>query len=187
MARGEQIGSDRLVIAGGTVVDPVKRTQRRADVLVRDGKIAAIEPQLSGKVKDATVIDATGLLVTPGLVDMHVHLREPGYEYKETIATGTRAAVTGGVTSVACMANTRPVNDCPAVTRYILERAEAAALARVYPIGAGSVGLAGEQLAEYAGMHEAGIVAVSDDGMPVMDAELMRRALECARMFDMPV
>ncbi|HEY8517969.1 MAG TPA: dihydroorotase [Candidatus Binatia bacterium] len=187
MARVEQIGSDRLVIAGGTVVDPVKRTQRRADVLVRDGKIAAIEPQLSGKVKDATVIDATGLLVTPGLVDMHVHLREPGYEYKETIATGTRAAVTGGVTSVACMANTRPVNDCPAVTRYILERAEAAALARVYPIGAVSVGLAGEQLAEYAGMHEAGIVAVSDDGMPVMDAELMRRALECARMFDMPV
>ncbi|MEW6267672.1 MAG: dihydroorotase [Thermodesulfobacteriota bacterium] len=187
MSNGEEMRAGQVLVAGGTVVDPVKRTQRRADVLVRAGKIAAIEPQLRSKVKGVAVIDASGQVVAPGLVDMHVHLREPGFEYKETIATGTRAAVAGGVTALACMANTRPVNDCPAVTRYILERAEAAALARVYPIGAVSVQLAGEQLAEYAGMHEAGIVAVSDDGMPVMDAELMRRALECARMFDMPV
>jgi len=116
-----------------------------------------------------------------------VHLREPGYEYKETIATGVRASVAGGVTSVACMANTRPVNDCPAVTRFILERAEAAALAKVFPIGAVSVGLAGEHLAEIGGMREAGIVAVSDDGKPVWDGELMRRALEYTKLFRMPV
>lgn len=181
----------QLLITGGLVIDPVQRTQRIADVLIRDGRIAAIEPGLAaqgrGRGKGPPTIDATGLVVAPGLVDMHVHLREPGFEYKETIATGTLAAVAGGVTSVACMANTRPVNDCPSVTRYILERAKAAQLARVFPIGAVSVQLAGEQLAEFAGMHEAGIVAVSDDGMPVMDAELMRRALECARMFDIPV
>jgi len=181
----------QLLISGGIVVDPIKRTQRRADVLIRDGMIAAIDERIAGQIRSAgkgpPTIDAKGLIVAPGLVDMHVHLREPGFEYKETIATGTRAAVAGGVTSVACMANTRPVNDCPSVTRYILERAKAAALARVFPIGAVSVQLAGEQLAEYAGMHEAGIVAVSDDGMPVMDAELMRRALECAKMFDIPV
>jgi len=181
----------QLLISGGIVVDPIKRTQRRADVLIRDGMIAAIDERIAGQIRSAgkgpPTIDAKGLIVAPGLVDMHVHLREPGFEYKETIATGTRAAVAGGVTSVACMANTRPVNDCPSVTRYILERAKAAALARSRMIGAVSVQLAGEQLAEYAGMHEAGIVAVSDDGMPVMDAELMRRALECAKMFDIPV
>lgn len=180
----------QLLITGGLVVDPVQRTQRVADILIRDGKIVAIDENIAAQAKirgKVPTIDATGLVVAPGLVDMHVHLREPGFEYKETIATGTRAAVAGGVTSVACMANTRPVNDCPSVTRYILERAKAAQLARVFPIGAVSVSLAGEQLAEFAGMHEAGIVAVSDDGMPVMDAELMRRALECATMFDIPV
>ena len=180
----------QLLITGGLVIDPVQRTQRVADILIRDGKIVAIEENIAAQAKvkgKVPTIDATGLVVAPGLVDMHVHLREPGFEYKETIATGTRAAVAGGVTSVACMANTRPVNDCPSVTRYILERAKAAQLARVFPIGAVSVQLAGEQLAEFAGMHEAGIVAVSDDGMPVMDAELMRRALECATMFDIPV
>ncbi len=182
----------QLLITGGLVIDPVQRTQRVADVLIKDGKVAAIDPGIAtqgrtrGKGGPPT-IDASGMVVAPGLVDMHVHLREPGFEYKETIATGTLAAVAGGVTSVACMANTRPVNDCPSVTRYILERAKAAQLARVFPIGAVSVQLAGEQLAEFAGMHEAGIVAVSDDGMPVMDAELMRRALECAKMFDIPV
>ena len=181
-----------LLIAGGTLVDPVARRTRRADVLVRDGVIAAIEAGISEQLPRrgaATIqrVDATGLLVVPGFVDMHVHLREPGFEYKETIATGTRAAVAGGVTSVACMANTRPVNDSPAVTRFILERAHAAQLAKVFPVGAVSIGLAGEQLAPFAGMYEAGIVAVSDDGHPVMDAELMRRALECAKMFGMPV
>lgn len=181
-----------LLVAGGTLVDPVARTTRRADLLVRDGVIAAIEAGISEQLprRGASTIqriDATGLLVAPGFVDIHVHLREPGFEYKETIATGTRAAVAGGVTSVACMANTRPVNDSPAVTRFILERAHAAALAKVFPVGAVSIGLAGEQLAPFAGMFDSGIVAVSDDGHPVMDAELMRRALECAKMFGMPV
>lgn len=184
----------QLLITGGLVIDPVQRTQRIADVLVQGGKIVAIDAGIAAQLPARArgrggppTIDATGMVVAPGLVDMHVHLREPGFEYKETIATGTLAAVAGGVTSVACMANTRPVNDCPSVTRYILERAKAAQLARVFPIGAVSVQLAGEQLAEFAGMHDAGIVAVSDDGMPVMDAELMRRALECAKMFDIPV
>jgi dihydroorotase len=186
-ARDEAAGE--LVLLGGTVVDPVARSQRVADVTIRGGRIHSIEPASRGRARkeNGEVLDVRGLLVTPGLVDMHVHLREPGFEYKETIATGARAAVTGGVTSVACMANTRPVNDCPAVTRFILEKAKEAKLARVFPIGAVSVGLAGEQLAAFAGMHEAGIVAVSDDGHPVMDAELMRRALECANLFGIPV
>ncbi len=172
-------------VFGGTVIDPVARTQTRADVLIEDGRIKAIGEGVGGG--EGVEFDASGLLVIPGGVDMHVHLREPGFEYKETIESGARAAVAGGVTSVACMANTRPVNDTPAVTGYILERARAAGAARVYPIGAVSVGLEGKNLAEFAGMHEAGIVAVSDDGHPVADAELMRRALECARLFDMPV
>src|SRR5262249_14951802 len=181
-----------LLIVNGTLVDPVARTERKADVLVREGVIAAIDPGMSAQLPrrgTASIqrIDASGLLVMPGLVDMHVHLREPGFEYKETIAGGARAAAAGGVTSVACMANTRPVNDSPAVTRFILERAHAAGLAKVFPIGAVSIGLAGDQLAPFAGMYEAGIVAVSDDGQPVTDAELLRRPLECAQMFGMPV
>jgi dihydroorotase len=184
-------GSEELVLLGGTVVDPVARTEHVADVTIRGGRIHSITPAgAPPKLRPenhCTAIDVRGLLVTPGLVDMHVHLREPGFEYKETIASGVRAAVTGGVTSVACMANTRPVNDCPAVTRFILEKAKEAGLARVFPIGAVSVGLAGEQLAAFGGMHDAGIVAVSDDGHPVMDAELMRRALECANLFGIPV
>ncbi len=196
MSEGSRLSAGRseppLLIAGGTLIDPVARTQSKADVLVRDGVIAAIDAGISAQLPrrgTASIqrIDATGLLVTPGLVDMHVHLREPGYEYKETIATGARAAVSGGVTSLACMANTRPVNDSPAVTRFILERAHAAALAKVFPIGAVSIGLGGEQLAPFAGMYEAGIVAVSDDGHPVSDTELMRRALECAEMLGIPV
>ncbi|HZR83738.1 MAG TPA: dihydroorotase [Candidatus Binatia bacterium] len=196
MSEGFRLSAGRseppLLIAGGTLVDPVARKQRKADVLVRDGVIAAIDAGISAQLPRrgvATIqrVDATGFLVTPGLVDMHVHLREPGYEYKETIATGARAAVAGGVTSVACMANTKPVNDSPAVTRFILERAHAAQLAKVFPIGALSVGLAGAQLAPFAGMYEAGIIAISDDGHAVSDAELMRRALECAKMFGMPV
>jgi dihydroorotase len=176
----------RIAIVGGTVVDPVAGTERRAEVVVEEGRIRGIEPPGTA-VEDAVVHDASGCLVMPGLVDMHVHLREPGFEYKETIATGCAAAVAGGVTSVACMANTKPVNDSGAVTRFILERAEAAALARVYPIGAVSVGLAGERLAEFGEMRDAGIVAVSDDGHAVMDTALMRYALEYSAMFDMPV
>jgi dihydroorotase len=132
-------------------------------------------------------IDARGCWIVPGLIDLHCHLREPGYEYKETVATGTAAAVAGGFTAVACMANTDPVNDSAAVTRYILERAAEAGRARVYPIGALSQGLAGERLAEIGEMRSAGIVAVSDDGKPVTDAGLMRHALEYCAMFGIPI
>jgi dihydroorotase len=174
----------RLRIANGTVIDPVAKTATKCDVLVEDGRIAAVEaPELIDA--EAPIYDARGCLVAPGLVDMHVHLREPGQEYKETIASGGAAAVAGGVTSVACMANTNPVNDNAAVTRFILEQATRAKAARVYPIGALSVGLKGERLAELGEMRRAGIVAVSDDGMPVMDAGLMRHALEYATLFDL--
>ena len=175
----------RLRIANGTVVDPVGKATTRADVLIENGRIAAVGGAL--EASDAPVYEARGCWVLPGLVDMHVHLREPGFEYKETIATGVAAAAAGGFTSVACMANTNPVNDSAAVTRFILERAALAKGARVYPVGAVSVGLQGERLAEYGEMRQAGIVAVSDDGMPVMDAGLARHALEYATLFDLLV
>jgi len=178
--------NERVVVSGGTIVDPASGVPRPGDVVIDDDRIAGIAPPGSVPT-EGQVIDAKGLLVLPGLVDMHVHLREPGYEYKETIATGTAAAVAGGITSVACMANTNPVNDSGAVTRFILEQAARANLARVFPIGAVSVGLEGKQLAEFGEMRRAGIVAVSDDGRPVMDAGLMRRALEYGRLFDLLV
>jgi len=174
------------LLAGGTVIDPANDRNGAFDVLVRDGRVAAVESPGSIEA-EAERIDVTGCWVTPGLIDMHVHLREPGYEYKETVATGTLAAVVGGFTAVACMANTKPVNDSAAVTEYIIERALAAGLARVHPIGALSVNLAGRELAEIGEMRDAGIVAVSDDGMPVADGNLMRRALEYTRLFDIPV
>jgi dihydroorotase len=176
----------RVVLAGGTLVDPVAGRVEPRDVVLEGERVAGIEVP-GVRVEGAEVIDASEMLVMPGLVDMHVHLREPGFEYKETIATGARAAVTGGFTTVACMANTEPVNDNEAVTRFILERAMVAGGARVFPIGAVSLGLRGEQISEFGEMRRAGIVAVSDDGHSVMNAELMRRALEYARMFDMPV
>ena len=176
----------RLCITGGTVVDPVAGTAAPADVLIEDGTIAAVgAPGTLGN--DAQALDARGCLVLPGLVDIHVHLREPGHEYKETVATGVQAALAGGFTSIACMANTNPVNDSSAVTQFIIDRAKVAGGARVHPIGAVSVGLGGERLAEIGEMHRAGIVGVSDDGRPVMDAGLMRRALEYTRLFDIPV
>lgn len=178
--------SDELLIAGGLVVDPIAGTATPGDVRIADGRIAAVgAPGTVGT--DLPTLAAEGQLVMPGLVDIHVHLREPGYEYKETVATGVAAALAGGVTSVACMANTNPVNDNAAVTQYILERAKVAAGARVYAIGAVSQGLKGEKLAEIGEMHRAGIVGVSDDGMPIMDAGLMRRALEYTKLFGMPV
>jgi dihydroorotase len=180
------MSENRLIVKGGTIVDPASGVPRPGDLVIDDDRIAGIAPPGSVPA-DGRVIDATGMLVLPGLVDMHVHLREPGQEYKETIATGAAAAVAGGVTSVACMANTNPVNDSGAVTRFILEQAGHANAARVYPVGALSLGLKGERLAEFGEMRRAGIVAVSDDGRPVMDAGLMRRALEYARMFDLLV
>ena len=177
-----------LLIRGGTLVDPANRVHGQRDILIRAGVIVAVvEAGAPLDAAEATLVDANGLLVLPGLIDMHVHLREPGYEYKETLETGTRAAVAGGFTAVACMANTNPVNDSGAVTEYIRDRAAAAGLARVYPIGAVSKGLRGEELAEIGEMHRAGIVAVSDDGMPIIDGALMRRALEYTAMFGLPV
>ncbi len=158
------------------------------DIYIRNGKIASIAPQGKEPIPaDAKVIDLIGKIVTPGLMDMHTHLREPGEEYKETIATGCLAAVAGGFTAVACMPNTKPVNDNKSVTEYILQKAQEARLATVYPIGAISKGLQGETLAEFGDMKGAGIVAVTDDGQPVMHGELMRRALEYAQNFDLPV
>jgi dihydroorotase len=175
-----------LLISGGTLIDPPSGRHGPFDVLLVDGTVARVAKP--GGAGDADQhLDARGCWVVPGLIDMHVHLREPGYEYKETVLTGTQAAVAGGFTAVACMANTNPVNDSGAVTKYILEKAAAADLARVYPIGAVSLGLAGERLAEIGEMREAGIVAVSDDGRAIMDSGLMRRALEYSAMFNLPV
>lgn len=175
-----------ILISGGTLIDPANDRHGAFDVLIEQGRIARIAAP--GEIAEADeVVDAAGCWVVPGLIDMHVHLREPGHEYKETVQTGTQAAVAGGFTAVACMANTNPVNDTGAVTKYIVEKAAAADLARVYPIGALSVGLKGERLAEIGEMREAGIVAVSDDGRPVMDSALMRHALEYSAMFGMAV
>jgi len=178
-----------LLIKGGRVIDPATKTDAVMDLLVVDGRIAErrVPEKGRGAAPDGRVIDATGHWVCPGLVDMHVHLREPGQEHKETVATGTAAAVAGGFTAVACMPNTSPVNDNAGVTEYILKKAAEANLARVYPIGAVSRGQAGEQLAEIGELHQAGCVAITDDGRPVATAMLMRRALEYAGMFGMPV
>jgi dihydroorotase len=176
----------KLLLKGGRVVDPANGIDGPSDVLIEDGRIAEVGRGL--KAGGATVFEVpAGLVVCPGLIDMHVHLREPGQEHKETIATGVAAAVAGGFTAVACMPNTDPVNDQASVTRLILQRAASADLARVYPIGAVSRGSRGEQLAEVAELRDAGCVAISDDGRPVASALLMRRALEYAGMFGMPV
>jgi dihydroorotase len=176
----------RILIQGGTVIDPASDRDGRFDLLLEDGRVAAVLER-EESVADAETIDASGCWVVPGLIDIHVHLREPGFEYKETVASGAAAAVAGGFTAVACMANTSPVNDSGAVTKFIRERAEAVGLARVYPIGAVSQGLEGRRLAEIGEMREAGIVAVSDDGQAIADGGLMRRALEYSRMFELPV
>ena len=176
----------RFLLKGGTVVDPASGINGARDILVDGGRIAKVGHDLPAG--GARVLDVPrGTVIVPGLIDMHVHLREPGHEHKETIATGTASAVAGGFTAVACMPNTDPVNDHAGITGYILAKAADAGLARVYPIGAVSIGSKGEQLAEIGDLHRAGCVAVSDDGRPVASALLMRRALEYAGMFDIPV
>ncbi|MEK7850838.1 MAG: dihydroorotase [Deltaproteobacteria bacterium] len=175
-----------LLIKGGRVIDPANSIDGLYDVLVEDGKISSVTAHGS-QLAANEVIDASGKIVVPGLIDIHVHLREPGYEWKETIKTGTAAAVAGGFTSVACMANTEPVNDEPSVTEYILRKAKSEASCNVFPIGAISKGLKGEELANIGELKEAGCVAVSDDGRPVMNADLMRRALEYASNFSLTV
>ncbi|HVI92962.1 MAG TPA: dihydroorotase [Anaeromyxobacter sp.] len=178
--------SDVLFIEGGRVIDPASGTDGVRTVVVRDGKIAEVAERVE-RPRDARAVDARGRWVTPGFLDLHVHLREPGQEYKETVATGTRAAVAGGFTAVCAMPNTNPVNDDTAVTELVLARAAAAGLARVYPVGAISKGSKGEELAEYGELKAAGCVALSDDGKPVMSASLMRRALEYAKAFGLPL
>ena len=175
-----------LIVRGGRVLDPALRLDGLLDVLIVDGRIAAVGPQLAAPA-DARVIDATGRVVCAGFIDMHVHLREPGFEYKETLATGTRAAAAGGFTAVCCMANTLPVNDNRAVTDYILARARVEGVVRVYPIAAVTRELKGTQLAELGEQAEAGCVAFSDDGKCVMDAGLYRRAMEYALPFGAPI
>jgi dihydroorotase len=175
-----------LLIKGGRVLDPLSGIDGLFDVLIEKGKISAVDKDLSKK-ETAKTIDAKGRLVVPGLIDVHTHLREPGYEYKETIKTGTAAAAAGGFTSVACMPNTLPVNDNQAVTDFIVTQAKKEGIVNVYPIGAISLGLKGEDLVEIGDLKESGIVAVSDDGRSVMNSELMRRVLEYTRMFKLPV
>jgi len=176
----------RMVLKGGRVVDPATGTDGHLDVLIADGIIARIGRDLP--VDGAEVIElAKGWIVAPGLLDIHVHLREPGQEHKETVATGTAAAVAGGFTAVACMPNTDPVNDHAGITQFILKKAAETGVARVYPIGAVSLGSRGEQLAELGELKNAGCVAFSDDGRPVATALLMRRALEYAGMLGVPI
>ena len=177
----------KRLLKGGRVIDPAHRRDGVYDVLIEDGRIARVGTDLAVEEGTDVVAVPAGYVVTPGLIDIHVHLREPGQEHKETVATGVAAAVAGGFTAVACMPNTSPVNDNAAVTALVLAKAAEANLARVYPIGAVSKGQKGEQLADLGELHEAGCVAVTDDGHPVSTALLMRRALEYTRMFDMPV
>jgi dihydroorotase len=174
-----------IVLKNGRVVDPAANFDRVTDVLISDGVIAAVEP--GTRAEGARIIDCAGKVVSPGFIDLHVHLREPGHEYKEDLASGARAAAAGGFTTVCCMPNTTPPNDNRSVTELIVQRAREAACVRVYPIGAISKGLKGESLAEIGEMKDAGIIAVSDDGMPVMNGDLMRRALEYARTFGLTV
>lgn len=170
----------KLIIKNGRILDPAAGRDETADLYVDHGVISApFQPD-----QDTKIIDAAGRLVTPGLIDMHVHLREPGFEYKETIATGTAAAARGGFTGVACMPNTEPVTDNRVAVEYINKRAAEAGLAHVYPIGAITRGSLGKELAELADMREAGAAAFSDDGRPVPDAGLMRRAMQYCGMLD---
>src|SRR5579862_7539762 len=174
-----------IVIKNARVIDPAGAVDRVADVLIVDGRIAGVAPNLSSP--KAEVYDATGMIVAPGFIDMHVHLREPGFEHAETIESGSRAAAAGGFTSICCMPNTKPINDSPTVTSYIVERARSQAVVNVFPIGAITRGSAGEELAALGAMKAAGAVAISDDGRPVMNARVMRRAMETARSFGLPV
>jgi dihydroorotase len=177
--------SSSLLIQNGILVDPSQAIEARRDLLVRDGRVAETGENI--KAGGVETLDVSGLIVAPGFIDLHVHLREPGFEYKETIASGARAAVAGGFTSVCCMPNTKPINDNSSVTSFIIEQGRAAKLANIFPIGAITQGSKGEQLAEIGEMKSAGVVAISDDGKPVLDSGIMRRAMEYSRDFDLAV
>ena len=182
----------RLVIKSGTVIDPANDMEGIFDILIEDGKIARIEKDIKvhnrkTEPSSVTVINAEGKIVVPGLIDMHCHLREPGYEYKETIATGTKAAAAGGFTTICCMPNTEPVNDNRSVTDFIITQAKKEGMVNVLPIGAITKGRRGEELAEIGELVEAGCIAISDDGSPVMNSGIMRIGLEYAKAFGVPV
>ena len=178
----------KLLIANGYVIDPAQQVNTGGrSILIEDARIVGMLDRGEPVPEGTHVIDATGLIVAPGFIDLHTHLREPGQEYKETVATGAAAAVAGGWSSICAMPNTDPVNDNPAVTRFIIEQGQAAKLANVFPIGAVTKGSQGKELAEMGEMKNAGIVAVSDDGRSVPTASMMRRALEYARGFDLTV
>jgi len=183
----------QTLIKGGRIVDP-GNFDGIADIFIEDGKIVKIQEgkgthasPSATQGKESRTIDATGKIVTPGLIDMHVHLREPGHEYKETIESGCLAAASGGITAICCMPNTNPVNDNSQVTKFILEKSRLANTVRVYPVAAISKGLEGTRLCEYGELKDAGAVAISDDGCPVTDSQLMRRAMEYAKGFGLPV
>src|ERR1700678_916130 len=175
----------KLIIRNGRVMDPASQLDAVRDIAIENGRIAAIGQNLDAP--GATELDATGLIVAPGFIDMHVHLREPGFEHAETIESGSRAAAAGGFTPICCMPITKPINDSVTVTSYIVERARHSAVVNVFPIGAITKGSEGVELAAIGGMKAAGAVAISDDGRPVMNSRVMRRAMEFAKSYDLPV
>jgi dihydroorotase len=178
----------RLLLKGGRIIDPSQNMDAGMDLLIENGTISRIEKTIpKGTGEETQVIDLTGMIITPGLIDMHTHLREPGHEYKETIQTGSEAAIAGGFTAIACMANTNPVNDTRSVTEFIKRQARMAGQAKVYPVAAVSKREEGTVLTEFSDLKDAGAVALSDDGNPVMDSSLMRNALEYAYSLEMPV
>ena len=177
-----------LLIKNGRVLDPASKTDAVRDILIDGETISEIAaPGKISRANGAEIFDATGLVVAPGFIDMHVHLREPGQENSETIETGTKAAARGGFTAVCCMPNTRPINDNASITRFIVDRAKVHGHVRVWPIGAASIGSKGEDIAEIAAMRDAGIVAVSDDGKPIATAKLARQIMDYCRSLDLPV
>ena len=177
-----------LLIKNGRVLDPASGTDAPRDILLDGDRIAEIAPAGNiGDIDGAAAFDASGFIVAPGFIDLHVHLREPGQENSETIETGTRAAARGGFTVVCSMPNTQPVNDNASITRFIVDRAKAHGHVRVWPIGAASMGSKGEAIAEIAAMRDAGIVAVSDDGKPIASAKLARQIMDYCRTLDLPV
>jgi dihydroorotase len=177
----------KLLIKGGRILDPTQRIDEISDILIENGKIAQIGKDPAGSSEDLQILEVQGLLIVPGLIDMHTHLREPGFEYKETVRSGSLAAVAGGFTSIACMPNTDPVNDNRSTTEFILRQAALAGFARVFPVACISKGSEGKVLAEFGDLKDAGAVAFSDDGKPVENSRLMRSACEYAASFQMPV
>lgn len=178
-----------LLIKNGILVDPTQKIHAKRDILILNGRVSKIfKPSDSRKLPSQTeIFDATGFIVSPGFIDMHTHLREPGHEYKETIKTGSQAAAAGGFTTIVCMANTNPVNDNPYVTHFIKLKAQQEAIINVFPVGALSKGLQGKELSEIGSLKEAGCVAISDDGHTVMNSYLMKKALDYCKLFDLPI